>query len=420
MRRQLAGLVAAITSLVLIAFLAPIALLLRSEAAERAISVATLDAQSTAQQLPGLVNGSLPDDGRTTVFLANGKVLGTPAAKSPSVELALRGESFVAETTGGREVMLGVVSTDGNAVVRVFIANSALYAGVTRTWALLALLGVTLFVLGMVVADRIGRRMVAPVLALAGTADRLRRGDMSARTVPAGPPEVQQVGRELNQLADRIDELLSTARAEAADLAHRLRTPLTALRLDIDGLRDPQEAARLADSLRDLTVEVDELIRTARRPVRSGAAPAADLAVVARERLTFWSALAEDIGRPLTGEIPERQVIVRAGADDLGAVFDVLLDNAFRHTPTDSAVRLVVQEDGQAWVEDAGQGLSPAAATAPGTTGLGLDIARRTAAASGGSLHLEDSPLGGVRARLVTPLLGEAALVAGHDQDGDE
>jgi signal transduction histidine kinase len=414
-RRQLAGLFAAITSLVLIAFLVPIALLLRSEAAERAISEATLDAQATAQQLPGLANGSLPDDGRTTVFLADGKVLGTPAARSDSVELAARGESFAAETTGGREVLLGVSSTEGNAVVRVFIPTKVLYAGVVRTWGLLALLGVALFALGMVVADRLGRRMVAPITALAGTADRLRSGDIAARVVPAGPPEVRQVGLELNQLADRIGELLTTARTEAADLAHRLRTPLTALRLDIDGLRDPEEADRLAASLQDLTLEVDELIRTARRPVRAGAVVGADLAAVARERLTFWSALAEDTGRPFSGEIPAEPVLIRAGAGDLGAVFDVLIDNAFRHTPTDAAVRLVVQGDGQAWVEDAGPGLSAVAATAPGTTGLGLDIGRRTAAAAGGSLELEESPLGGLRARLIAPLLHDPAVLAAQE-----
>ena len=403
MRRQLAGLVAAITSLVLIAFLVPIALLLRSEAAERAISEATLDAQATAQSLPGLTKGSLPDDGRTTIFLADGNLLGMPSARSDAVELAGRGRSFVAETTGGREVLLSVRTTDGNAVVRVFIPSSTLYAGVTRTWALLALLGVTLFLLGLVVADRLGRRMVAPITALAATADRLRSGDIAARVVPTGPPEVRQVGLELNQLAERIDELLTTARTEAADLAHRLRTPLTALRLDIDGLRDPAEADRLAASLQDLTLEVDELIRTARRPVRAGAVVSADLAAVARERLTFWSALAEDTGRPLTGEIPAEPVLVRVGAGDLGAVFDVLLDNAFRHTPTDAAVRLVVQHDGEAWVEDAGPGLSAATTATPGTTGLGLAIARRTATTSGGSLELEASPLGGLRARIAAP-----------------
>jgi signal transduction histidine kinase len=402
MRRQLAGLVAAISSLVLIAFLVPIALLLRSEAAERAMAEATLAAQSTAQLVPNLGDNSLPKDGRTSVFLPDGRVLGAPAGRSDSVELAARGESFLAETKGGREVMIGVQSpTDGNSVVRVFIPDSELYAGVVRTWGLLALVGIALFALGMLLADRLGRRMVVPITALAGTAEQLGNGEMSARVVPAGPPEVRQVGLELNQLAERIDELLTTARTEAADLAHRLRTPLTALRLDIDGLRDPVESARLADSLQDLTQEVDELIRTARRPVRAGAVVRADLAAVARDRLTFWSALAEDTGRPLTGEIPEQAVEVRAGADDLRAVFDVLLDNAFRHTPVDAAVRLVVQEDGQAWVEDAGAGLSDTAATAPGTTGLGLDIARRTATASGGALHLEESPLGGLRARLV-------------------
>lgn len=402
MRRRLATLVAATTSLVLVAFLVPIALLLRSEAAERAISTATMEAQSLAPLVPNMTADSLPSDGRTTVFGPDGQVIGTPAERTASVRLAARGEAFVARTSGGREVLVPVQTAFGTSVVRVFVPDEVLYEGVARTWASLALLGLALFGVGMLIADRLGRRLVRSVTALAGTADRLARGDLTARVVPEGPPEVRDVGTELNRLAERIDELLVAARTETADLAHRLRTPLTALRLDAEG--DP----RLAESVQALTIEVDELIRTARRPVRTGAVPEADLAAVARDRLRFWSALAEDTGRPLSGEIPDHPVPVRIGAEDLAAAYDVLLDNAFRHTPDRTAVRLVATSDGTARVEDAGPGFDPdrSAESQPGTTGLGLDIARRTAEASGGSLRIARSPLGGATVELVMPPVG--------------
>lgn len=390
-------LVAATTSLVLIAFLVPIAVLLRSEAAERATGQASMEGHSIAQLLPDVAEGSLPADGTTTVFLADGRVIGARAATSPSVRLAQQGQSFIAETAGGREVLIGVQSgADGTSVVRVFVPASTLYDGVAKTWALLALLGLALFALGMVIADRLGRRLVRSVTALAETADRLSRGELTARVNPGGPPEIHNVGSELNRLADRIDELLNSARAEAADLAHRLRTPLTALRLDIGGLRDPVESERVLASLQDLSAQVDEIIRTARRPGRTGAVAMADLAAIARERLHFWAALAEDTGRPLTGNIPSKAVLVRIGAEDLAATFDVLLDNAFRHTPDSAAVRLVVEDNGVAWVEDAGTGIGPTAGT-PGTTGLGLDIARRTVEAVRGSLTIGSSELGGAK-----------------------
>lgn len=407
MRRSLAVLVAATTSLVLIAFLVPIGVLLRSESAERATTAATLRAQSTADQLAALTEASLDPHGDTTVFLADGRTIGVPAVRSDSVELARRGQTFVAETEGGREVLVAVQSvSSGTAVVRVFVPESQLYAGVLRTWTLLALLGLVLAGLGLLLADQLGRRLVRPVTELASAAERLGRGESAARVSPAGPPEIRAAGAELNRLADRIDELLTATRAEAADLAHRLRTPLTALRLDIGGLRDPAEAARLGDSLHSLSTEVDELIRTSRRPDRTGVVARADLAAVARDRLAFWMALAEDTGRPLSGRIPDEPVLVRLAAGDLAAALDVLLDNAFRHTPDEAEVLVTVDPAGTLSVEDAGSGFAAAVAERPGTTGLGLDIARRSAEAAGGTLRIDRSDLGGAMVVLSTRLTG--------------
>ena len=73
------------------------------------------------------------------------------------------------------------------------------------------------------------------------TAERLGRGDLDARVEPGGPDEVREVGAALNRLAARISELLAREREEVADLSHRLRTPVTALRLDVESL---PEAAR--------------------------------------------------------------------------------------------------------------------------------------------------------------------------------
>ena len=82
-----------------------------------------------------------------------------------------------------------------------------------------------------------------------------------------------------------------------ADLSHRLRTPLTALRLDAEGLADPEDARRLSEDVDELERAVDAVIRQARRPVRSEHRPLADPAGVARARAEFWAPLAEDQGR---------------------------------------------------------------------------------------------------------------------------
>ncbi|MEQ4724849.1 HAMP domain-containing protein [Nonomuraea sp. B19D2] len=79
-----------------------------------------------------------------------------------------------------------------------------------------------------------------PVDGLARVSHRLAGGDLTARAEPGGPPEVRSVALALNHLAGRIDGLLAAERESVADLSHRLRTPLTGLRLDAESLRDPE------------------------------------------------------------------------------------------------------------------------------------------------------------------------------------
>jgi signal transduction histidine kinase len=420
-RAQLTTLVAATTSVVLLAFLVPLGLLLRSEAEQQAIATATLRAQALAavvaldpDQAAGQLAPPSDEDPLVSVFLPDGRVLGAAAERTPSVELAARGRAFTAEWDGGVEVLVPVQGLpDGAAVIRSYVPEPLLHRGVNRTWALLAVLGLVVFGFGLLLADRLGRRLVGSVTALAGAADRLGQGDLSARANPGGARELDRVGEELNRLATRIGELLAAEREEVADLAHRLRTPVTALRLDVESLRDGDEQARLAGDVDALGRVVDEVIRTARRPVREGARAQTDLVEVARERVGYWSVLAEETGRSLAVALPERPVPVRAARDDLAAALDALLENVFAHTPDGTAARvevvpqpaggglLRVDDGGPGWPADLPAEL-PAArgASGGGSTGLGLDIARRTAQAAGGTLRRTRAPLGGARVAL--------------------
>jgi signal transduction histidine kinase len=413
-RAQLAALVAGTTSVVLLAFLVPLGLLLRSEAEQQAISTATLRAQALAAVValdPDLAADQLEpadvDGPLVSVFLPDGRVLGLPAERTPSVELAATGRAFTTEWEGGVEVLVPVQGLPGGAaVIRSYVPESLLHRGVTRTWTVLAVLGLVVFGFGLLLADRLGRRLVGSVTALAGTADRLAQGDLSARANPGGARELQRVGEELNRLAARIGELLMAEREEVADLAHRLRTPVTALRLDAESLRDPEGQARLSGDIDALGRLVDEIIRTARRPVREGVRPRADLVEVAAERVGYWSVLAEESGRPLDARLPPHPVPVRASRDDLSAALDALLENVFAHTPERAPALVEVQPrpdgGGLLIVADGGPGM-PAGLPAErgtsghGSTGLGLDIARRTAEAAGGTFRVGTGPLGGAR-----------------------
>ncbi|HEY7226163.1 MAG TPA: HAMP domain-containing sensor histidine kinase [Micromonosporaceae bacterium] len=409
-RAQLNLLVVATTAVILAAFLAPLGLVLRNSTQQRAIAEATSRAQAAAT-LVALGQTPRSDEVSLTVFYGDGTEVGAGAQRGASVELASRGEAFSAWTTGGVEVLVPVQGlSTGTAVVRVFVPDAILHSGVSRSWLLLGMIGVGLVAMSLLIADRLGRRLVGSVTALAATADRLAAGDAAVRLAPSGPPEVRRVGAELNRLAARIEELLRAEREEVANLAHRLRTPLTALRLDVDAVGDAQDQARLDADVQALRREVDELIRTARRTVRSGVHARADLVAVVAERTAFWSALAEDSGRRLEVDIPAGPLPVGVPAQDLAAALDALLDNVFSHTPDGAPVRvcaaataggaILVVEDGGPGFSVVGQrGVSPG-----GSTGLGLDIARRTAEAAGGTVRLDTGQLGGALVELHLPL----------------
>ncbi|GAA2863831.1 hypothetical protein GCM10020220_061370 [Nonomuraea rubra] len=157
MRRWLALLVAATTSLVLIALLVPMALLIRAVAENGAMSRATAAAESVAVAVgtPDLGLAVEQVSRPVTVFLPDGRTVGDRAARSDAVRLAATGRSVTAEADGGREVLVSAQSPGGTAVIRVFVPDAELMRGVREAWLALALLGIGLVALGIVLADRL-------------------------------------------------------------------------------------------------------------------------------------------------------------------------------------------------------------------------------------------------------------------------
>ncbi|MGV9777569.1 HAMP domain-containing protein [Streptosporangium sp. NPDC003464] len=418
MRRRLALLAVATTSLVLVAFLVPLAMLVSTVAAERATAEATAQAQSLAALVALGDRGSLDTTLRQvngangtpiTVFLPDRTSLGVPAPWDRAVELAARGRSITVETPTGREILVAVQGgAGGTSVIRTFVSTGQLRQGVGRAWLVLGLIGLALLTVGIVVADRLARSLIQPVGQVAGVSRRLARGDLDARVEAAGPPEIREVGTALNHLAARIRELLAREREAVADLSHRLRTPVTALRLEAETLRDKDEAARVGEAVDSVERMVTQVIREARRFDRGGA-PSCDAAQVVGDRVAFWSALAEDQDRPLRLDLADGPITVGVSGPELAACVDLLLENVFAHTPDgtpftvelaagpEGGARLVIADEGAGFAlpDPVGRGASGGS-----STGLGLDIARRTAEDSGGWLRAGSSPSGGAEVTL--------------------
>jgi len=291
------------------------------------------------------------------------------------------------------------------------VSSGQLTRGVASTWVLLFGGGALLVVIAVALADRLGASIVRPLLALVTVTNRLRDGDLDSRGVPSGPYEVAEVGQAVNELADRINALLANARIAAADLGHRLRTPLTALRLDVEALGDNADKQQLQHDLDTLEEAVSRLIQETRQAPPDAAARA-DLAEAVRDRMAFWSVLARSQGRPFDVQAPSRRVEVGLGRDELDAAIDALLSNVFTHTPEGTAFSVQLRRTArgaQSWslvVEDQGTaGSTQAARPVPEHhgTGLGLDIVRRTAARAGGNTAAGPTPGGGFRVEVQVP-----------------
>jgi len=259
--------------MVVIAFLVPLGILVSALAFDRAVTRAERDAESVAR-LVAVVAPSMSDDAVATaigeprlvelgasLIFPDGGMAGFPVPQDEDLEAARAGTAFRAAVPAGEAIYVPVAQANGTiTVVRVVAPSEELTSGVRRSWLILAGLGVVLVGLAILVADRFGRSIVRPVNELSDAAARLKQGDFAARVTPGGPPEIEEVGAEFNQLAEQVEHLLQEERETAADLAHRLRTPLTAAKLDAEALPAGRARDRIVDGEGDGVRQVEDRV----------------------------------------------------------------------------------------------------------------------------------------------------------------
>ncbi|MFC5645090.1 ATP-binding protein [Kitasatospora cinereorecta] len=469
MRRSLAGVALAVTAMVALAFLIPLGVLVSAQARkqsttaaeQRAAALAPVLALTTGtSDLTQAISSLDPGDG-LGVRLPDGRQLGASHAPQQLVERAMRdGESIAQDVPGGWLYLQPVVlGQDRTAVVEEFVPQADLTRGVTASWAVMALLAVGLIGGSVLVADRLGAQVVRSSRTLSRASGALGGGDLETRVEPGGPPELQDAGRAFNAMADRMVSLLATERELVADLSHRLRTPLTALHLAADRMAPGHDADRITTAVAQLEDELASIIAAARTPLATGpmgraldpgadpgaatgrrripapargaagtpaAAPRTEAAETVRHRAAFWATLAGHQDRHCELEITTEDTPVDLPEDDLVAVVDSLVGNVFRHTPPGTPFALRVERSAhgvELSVEDAGPGITDpdgalARGTSTGSTGLGLDIARRAATATGARLRIDRGPLGGARITLSLGLAAATATGAGGGRRG--
>lgn len=418
MARRIALLVAAMTAAIVLVFLLPLGFLVRDLAYDRARAAADQEARNIAILVSSLHETAQLDEvvaavdarspATSSVVFAEGRVIGDQRidAKDADVVEARTGAAFSRRTAdAGLRIVVPVLTSNGTDVVVTEVTEEQLDEGVHAAWAVLAGMGVVLIGLAAAVAARTARRIATPVREVAAVADRLREGDLDARAAVEGTAETRALAEALNRLGGRIQELLVAERGVAGDLAHRLRTPVTALRIDVDRIPDDELAERLRDHLATLQRTVDLIVEDARRPVRHAMDARADVGQVLADRIAFWEPLAEDQSRPLDSAVPVGQAPVAVDPSDLSDLVDVLIDNVFAHTAEgvgfsvrgqleDASVAITVTDQG-AWQQPGTSG--------PGHSGLGLQLVRRLVETVGGEMQV-DGDADGTRVRVVLPL----------------
>jgi signal transduction histidine kinase len=315
----------------------------------------------------------------------------------------------------GDQVIGAVRITQSVEDVRVAIRSS-----LTGLGALALLVLAFALVLAVILANRISR----PIARL----ERSARGFASGRTeAPApieGTAEQRSLSRSFNAMTVRVTRLLRSQRDFVADASHQLRTPLTGLRLRLEGLRDDVSAdielvqevdAGMAEVDR-LSKMVDELLLLSRAGELDTPGEVLDIAELVNESGDRWSATAAERGISLSVVDRAAGKGVFCARADLERVIDVLVENAINYSGQGSEVSIEGGPDSIV-VADRGEGLEEgeeekvferfvrgsAGRTGVKGTGLGLPIARSLMLPWDAEVTLVRRPGGGSLARISFP-----------------
>jgi two-component system OmpR family sensor kinase/two-component system sensor histidine kinase QseC len=353
--------------------------------------------------------------GRSIVYVSRP---GLPAINRPNAGYAnfdFNGEPW---RVYGLETVDGVIQVAQPLRIQDAIARSSALRVALPVLVLLPILGVAIVL--------VVQRGLRPLQRVA--AEVKRREVTSLTPVETGPlpEEVAPLVHELNRLLARVDSALANQRAFIADAAHELRSPLTAVRLQIQLLdRATDEAAarearaRLGEPIARATHMIEQLLTLARSEPRdvTGELKPVPLETPASEAISDAHALAQS--RRIELELQaEPNAWIRGDAPALRTLVRNLVDNAVRYTPEGGKVEVHTRSTSSGAtleVLDSGPGIPEAdrarafdrfyrrAAAPEGGSGLGLAIVKAIAERHGASIALDKASLGGLRVTVTFP-----------------
>lgn len=266
-----------------------------------------------------------------------------------------------------------------------------------------------------VAAAYITRRVASPLSKLAAAAAVVAKGEAAPRVPEVGPDDVRNAAVAFNAMADQVTRTLESQRHLLSAVGHDLRTPLTAMRINIEFVEDSELRDRLQKNLDELQ-ELTEAVLSAAKGTGGEARRQIDLASLAES----ICADLDDMGEPVVWHNHDAAPL-SCRANEIRRAIRNLVENAVAYG---KKAEVSIQDSQNAYevvVDDEGPGIAPedrARVFEPfvrlegsrnvetGGTGLGLTLVKAIAEGHGGKVVLEDSPAGGLRARLVLPRHG--------------
>jgi two-component system osmolarity sensor histidine kinase EnvZ len=297
----------------------------------------------------------------------------------------------------------------GGGVLDIEVPRKRLYTG-TLYLFVIWLVGSALLLFG--IAAMFMRNQVRAIRRLAAAAEAFGLGRDRGPIKPEGATEVRQAATAFNRMQERIRRFLQQRTEMLAGVSHDLRTPLTRMRLAL-AMMPADEATRqdIAEMHADLE-EMDRMIAGYLSFARGEGAEQAtptDLCAVLEEVATSARRTGASVALDVPGEL-----VLPLRPDAARRAIMNLVDNARRHARHvalaarrigERAVSVTVDDDGPGIPPERREGVfRPFSSDAAGGTGLGLTIARDIVRAHGGDIVLEDSPMGGLRARIQLPV----------------
>lgn len=261
-------------------------------------------------------------------------------------------------------------------------------------------IGVALILFSALAGFFLARRLSRPFQELAVAAEQLGNGKFDLKAQTYSVPEAQGISTALHTSSTALAELVRREREFAANASHQLRTPITALRLELEDLTfwketPPSVAAQLTHSLGEidrLSTAVSELLELARGQ-RLTAAREVNLGLVAAQAAARWERQVASKGREILSHDGTLPAVVNPGP--VNQILDVLIENAIAHgaggirveaADAGTHLNLTVSDDG---ARPPGNSIFARRVThGSGGEGIGLAVASELAEAIGGHLVL--------------------------------